>query len=69
MLIMCDKQDGQTFMGGVPKHIGFGWALCRSESHESMQGPGVVDVTVAEANGGGVRRASRGAYGLMLSVI
>ena len=48
---MYHKCDGQTFVGGAP--IGLGRTLCTSESQESMQGPGIVDViTTAEAGGG-----------------
>jgi len=32
----------------------FGWMIRTSKSHESMQGPGTVDVFTAEAGGGRV---------------
>jgi len=37
--------------GGVHRPIGFGWMLCMSDSHKSMQGPGIVDVIAAEVGG------------------
>ena len=34
--------------------IGLGRMMCTSESHESMQGPGIADIRAAETGGGWV---------------
>jgi len=51
---MCDKHDSQTLVGGMHRPIGLGQMLCMSESHQSKQGPGIVDRTAAEAGSGWV---------------
>ena len=49
---MCDKRDAQTFAGRKRRPTSFGRMLCTSESHESMQGLGTVDVIATELEGG-----------------
>jgi len=39
---------------------GLGRTLCTSESHKSMQGPGIVDVIATEAGSGWVGKSVTG---------
>ena len=62
MLAMYDKRDGQTLVSGVHRPIDLGQMLCMSESHESTQGPGIVDLIAAEAGGGWVGESITGRW-------